>query len=98
MHSAVVPVVLKVLGIDLGQAVVFRIRPEVRVEPAQPVCRTSTHGAPQDYLIWIGNRELPQEFFGFPQSFRLFENRVPADGPCILCFPGTGRQSGRPEG
>ena len=61
--SAIEPIVLKVLGENFGQAIMFRIRPKVRVDPIQLVRRTATHRITQDCFVRIRNRELFQEFF-----------------------------------
>jgi hypothetical protein len=74
------PIVLKILGKDFRQAVVFRVGPKVRVEPAQLVCGIAANGSSQDRLIWIENRKLLQEFLGFPQSVRLGENNMATNG------------------
>jgi len=57
---------LEILTKDFGEAVVFRIRPQVRIEPVQLVRRTSAHGLAQDRFIGVENGELFQKLFSFP--------------------------------
>src|ERR1039457_5411932 len=68
---AIKPVVLKILGENFRESVVFRVCPEMRVEPAQLVGSIAANGSSQDRLIWVENRELLQELFRFPESFGL---------------------------
>jgi hypothetical protein len=77
--------VLKILTENFRQAVVFRVRPQVRVEPVQPVRRAPANGLPKNRFIWVENGELFQELFRFAQSVGLFEDSVAANGACYRC-------------
>jgi hypothetical protein len=68
--------VLKILREDFLQAVVFRVRSEVCVEPAQLVCRAAANGLAENRLIRVQNRELFQKLFRLPQRVGLFEDSV----------------------
>ena len=76
---------LKILSEDFRQAIILRVRPEVRVEPVQLVRCTSANRVAQTRLVWIEYRELFQEFLRFPQSVGLFEDDVAANGACYRC-------------
>lgn len=76
------PVVLQILGEDLVEAEVLCVGPEVRIEPAQLVGRTSAHGVAQNRFVRVKNCELLQEFFGLTKSVGLRENDVAANGAC----------------
>src|ERR1019366_1366784 len=67
---------LKMLCEDLLEAIVFRVRPEVCVEPTQLVCCASANGFTENRLIRVKNRELFQKFFRFSQGVGLFEDNV----------------------
>ncbi len=68
-HGSVKPVVFKVLRQQLRQSKVFGVSPQVRVEPAQSICRTAANSLTQNAFIRIEDGELLQEFFGFAQGF-----------------------------
>lgn len=81
--AAIQPIVLKILGKNYREAVVFCIGPEVRVKPVQLICCTSTDGVAQYGLIWIENGELFQQFLRFPKSIGLVEDNVAANGGAL---------------
>ena len=68
-HGSVKPVGFKVLGQQLRQSIVFGVSPQVRVEPAQSIGRTTANSLTQNTFIRIEDGELLQEFFGFAQGF-----------------------------
>ena len=76
---------LKVLRENLREAVVFRVGPDVRIEPVQLVRCTSANRVAQTRLVWIEYRELFQEFLRFPQSVGRFEDRVAANRARYRC-------------
>jgi hypothetical protein len=63
---------LKILSEDYRQAVMFRVCPDVRIEPVQLVSCTSANGIAQNGLIRVEDGELVQEFFRFSQRVGLF--------------------------
>ena len=82
----------------------FRVCPEMGVEPVQLIGPTSAHGVAKDRFIWVENDKLLQEFFGFAQRVRLlgitwlesgvsrgaltFEDAAPEKFACHPLFPG----------
>lgn len=52
------PIVLKVLTEDFRQPIVFRVCPDVRIEPVQLVSCASANGVAQNRLIRVEDGEL----------------------------------------
>ncbi len=71
--------VLKVLSENLGEPVVFGIRPKMRVEPAQLVCCAPADGKTQHRFVWMDHSELLKKLLRFTQSVRLVQDNVPAN-------------------
>lgn len=78
-NRSVEAAVLKVLGEDYRQAIIFSIGPEVRIEPVQLVSRASTNRIADNRFVRIQNGELCQEFLSFPESIGLRQNGLPTD-------------------
>src|ERR1019366_101504 len=78
-HRAVEPVMLKIFADDFRQTVVFRVSPQMRIEPVQLVRRASANRVAEDCFIRAENRELAQEFFRFAECAGLAENDVAAN-------------------
>jgi hypothetical protein len=76
------PIVLEILSDDLIQPKVFRIGPQMGVEPAQPIRRPAANRSTNNRIIWIKNRELLQKFFRLSQSVGLRENNMAANRAC----------------
>src|SRR5438034_7629346 len=80
--AAVEPVVLKILAENFGEPIVFRIRPEVRVEPVQLIGCTPADSETQHRLVRIEDSELFEQFFGFAQSVWLLKDDVSTNAAC----------------
>ena len=60
---------LKIFGDDLFEAVMFSVRPKMRVEPIEPVGSSRTQREAQDTLGGIKNSELTDKLFRFATRF-----------------------------
>ena len=78
-HSPVKTIVLKILGNDLLKAVVFSIRPKMRVEPAEAVRSGGAQREAQDPFGGIKNGELTEKLFRFATSFVRRQQRTIGD-------------------
>jgi len=58
----------EVLGHKLPESVVLGVRPEVRVEPGEPVGRRASDRDAHNRVVRLEDRKLAQQFFGLPQG------------------------------
>ena len=76
---------LKVLSEEFREAIVFRVSPDMRIEPVQLLRRTPPNGIAQNRFIRVEDGKLFQEFLRFSQSVGRFEDCVAANRARYRC-------------